>query len=180
MTDGRSQVNFTVDGSAKELAKDKLEHGELSERLRRTVEEIAFGEEISQRSKLEERLDALQDRRDELRSDRERIDAELDEVTSKIERVESRLDELQTREDEYEVALEMLEDQLADGTHVFPGHGQVQKAAHVGECDPQDVISDLQDRNPSIPEHAFMDRMSAPQEWNGTHGQTSEKSEGEL
>lgn len=172
MTDGRSQVNFTVDDSAKSLAKEKLEHGELSQQLRRKVEEIAFGEEISQRSKLEERLDTLQDRRDELKSDREAINAELEEVENKIDRVESRLDELETREDEYHVALEMLEDQLMDGTHVFPGHGQVQKAAHVGECDPQDVIDDLQDRNPSVPSYAFMDKMAAPQEWTGSHEQS--------
>ena len=165
MTD--AQINFTVDDNAKELAKNKLEHGELSKRLREAVEEIAFGEELSRRSKLEERLDSLQDKRDELETEREQITAELEEVTSKIERVSDRLDDLQTQEDEYQGALEMLEDQLADGRNVFVGHGQVEKAAHIGEKEPEGVIDDLKDRNPSIPDHAFMQQMSTPKDWNG-------------
>lgn len=167
----QTRIIFNIDEDTKELVQNKLEHGELSKLLRQEVEEIAFGEEVSKRSKLEKRLDGLRDRRDELQSEQDRIAAELKEVESKIDRIESRLDELESREDNYEVALEMLEDQLADGAHIFPQHGQVQKAAHIAEIEPEDVITDLKDRNPSVPEYAFMDRLSAPQEWTGTHDQ---------
>lgn len=163
-----SQINFTVDEDAKELAKERLDHGELSNQLRQTIREIAFGEDISKRAKLQDRLDNLKDRRDELKRQKEEIESELDEITSKIERVDNRLSELETKEDAYQGALEMLEDQLMSGTHIDPNHGQVKKAAHLGEKEPDDVIQDLKERNPSVPEYAFVEYRTAQSEYGET------------
>lgn len=168
--DDLAQFNFRVDSDAKQLAKEKLDHGELSERLRQTVQELAFGEEISKRSQLETRLNRVDDRLDDLRREKEEIEAKISAEESKRDRIEDRLDDLQSRETEYTAALEMLEDQLFDGAHLDPGHGQVKKAAYLGDKQPEDVINDLQERNPSVPDHAFIPYNKAKQKgktWNG-------------
>jgi len=164
------QINFTIDGDAKELAKNQLEYGELSERLRETVRAIAFGEEVSQHQKLKKRLEGLRDSKDELRAEKREIEAKIEDVEQKISRVEERVDKLDRREDQYTASLEMLEDQLMSGVHVFPEHGQVMKAAKIGEKEPEDVIEDLQDRNPSVPEHAFKSKMDTSRTWTGVTG----------
>lgn len=167
MSDRDSQINFTIEREAKELAKDRLEHGELSTILRRRVHEVAFGEEVSRHTRLEQRLASLRDRKDELRSERRGIEAAIEDVEQKITRVEEQMGQLDKREDRYEAALEMLEETIYGGTRVDPGHGQVEKAAKIGQCDPSDVIDDLQERNPSVPEHAFVQSMHSDREWPG-------------
>jgi len=168
------QINFTIDGDAKELAKNHLEHGELSERLRETVRAIAFGEEVSQHQKLKKRLENLRDTKDDLRAEKRELEAKIEDVEQKISRVEERVDKLDRREDQYSASLEMLEDQLMSGAHVFPGHGQVMKAAKMGEKEPEDVIDDLKERNPSVPDYAFKSKMDTSRNWNGaTSGQTA-------
>lgn len=168
--DDLAQFNFRVDSDAKQLAKEKLDHGELSERLRQTVQELAFGEELSKRSQLETRLDRTEDRLDDLRSEKEEIEAKIDAEESKRERIEERLQELESRETEYETALEMLEDQLFDGVHLDEGHGQVQKAAYLGDKEPEDVIDDLKERNPSVPDYAFIPYNQAKRQGDTWHG----------
>jgi chromosome segregation ATPase len=161
------QINFSVDQDAKELAKGKLEHGELSEALRETVRSIAFGEEVGKHEKIKARLLSLRDTKDELRSEKRELEANIEDVEQKIARVEERLDKLDRKEDKYEASLEMLEDQLMTGTHIFPDHGQVVKAAMLGEKEPEDVINDLQERNPSVPHYAFESKMDTRENWSG-------------
>lgn len=178
MSKGEAQVNVTVPEAMKELAKEKLEHGGLSRLVREQLREVAYGEELSRRARLEERLERHQDRRSELKREKEEIVAEIDELEEKMERDRSRLSDLQSKEDEYQGALEMLEDQLVEGTHIFPEHGQVKKAAHLGEKDPDSVIDDLRERNPSVPEYAFVELLEARskygEEWNGVVGEPAD------
>lgn len=162
-----AQINFKIDGDAKELAKEKLDHGELSRRLRETVEQIAFGEEVSKHTQLQQRLRTLREKKDDLRAERRELDAELETIEQEITRVEEQLSELDKREDKYEAALEMLEETLAEGGRVYPEHGQVVRAARLGDVDEDQVIADLQERNPSVPEHAFVDAMASDAEWHG-------------
>jgi len=171
----KSQINFTVDEDAKELAKEKLAYGELSTELRETIHRIAFGEEISKRERSRKRLAELRDHKDELRAEKREIEAEVEETEQKIARIEERLDDMERREDKYEASIEMLEQTLYDGGHVFRDHGQVIKAAKLGGKEPEDVMEELQDRNPSVPEHAFMPKMHAPREWDGLKGGSSSR-----
>lgn len=166
MTD-RSQVNFTVDRDAKELAKEKLDHGELSTELRETVQRIAFGEEISKRERAHKRLAELREQKDELRAQKREVEAEIEEVEGDIARLEERLDSMERREDKYEATLELLEETLYAGGRVFEEHGQVMKAAKIGGVDVEDVIDELKERNPSIPDHAYTQKMHDPREWTG-------------
>jgi len=56
MSRDKAQINFTVEKDAKDLAKEKLEYGELSTELRETIQRIAFGEEISKREQSRKKL----------------------------------------------------------------------------------------------------------------------------
>lgn len=167
MSDGKSQVNFTVDENAKELAKEKLDHGELSAKLREAIHRVAYGEEISKRERLDRQLADIRDEKDSLRAQIRELQAELEEVESKEARIEERLDGMERREDKYEATLEMLEETLFAGGRVFEDHGQVVKAAKIGGKEPKDVIEELQERNPSIPDHAYAQKLHTNKEWTG-------------
>lgn len=164
------QINFQVSSDAKALARDELNHGELSERLRELVNKIAFGEEVSEREQLERHRDELRQRKDKIRAEIRRKQADLDEIEQELTRIEERMDHLDTREDEYESKLEMLEQHLADGGHVFPDYNPVANAANAGGVGPEDVIEVLKERNPDIPEHAFQPGYKANDRWRGFKG----------
>ena len=167
MSEAKDQINFTVEKNAKDLAKEKLDHGELSTELRQTIHRLAYGEEISKRERLHKRLAELRDSKDELRAEKREIEAEIEEIEGEIKRIEERLDGMERREEKYEGTLEILEETLYAGGRVFEDHGQVMKAAKIGGKQPADVIEQLQERNPSVPDHAFVQKMHTNKEWRG-------------
>jgi len=167
MTNDKSQINFEVDRDAKELAKDKLDYGELSTELRETIHRIAFGDEISKRERAHKRLAELREEKDSIRGTIRQKQTELEEVEDEIARLEERIDNLERREDKYEATLEMLEEILYAGQRVFKEHGQVMKAAKVGGVDAEDVLEELKERNPQIPDHAFQQAMHSSKKWRG-------------
>ena len=167
MTGGKDQINFTVEQNAKDLAKEKLDHGELSTELRETIHRIAYGEEISKRERLHKRLADLREDKDSLRAEKRELEAEIEEVEGKIARIEERLDGMERQEDKYEATLEMLEETLYAGGRVFEEHGQVMKAAKIGGKEPADVIDELKERNAAIPDHAFVQKMHTNKDWTG-------------
>jgi len=63
--------------------------------------------------------------------------------------------------------MEMLEQQLYDGTHIFKEHGAVQKAAGLAGTQPEKVIQELKERNPGVPDYAFESMMHAERTWEG-------------
>lgn len=164
--DDTKRATFLVDESSYEEAKGKLDHGELSEELRQTVDRIAHGADVAQETRLTDRLQTLrEDRRDAERKIREWQD-ERDELDRKIERVESRLDELREQDGEYDGVLAMLEADLADGVRVMEGTDKVKRAARIGDCTPAAVIDDLKERNPNTPDVAFRQaRAGEPGNW---------------
>ena len=167
MGDGQAQVNFTVEANAKELAKEKLDHGELSTELRETIHRVAYGEEISKRERLHKQLADIRDEKDSKRAQIRELQAEVEELESKEARVENRLEGMERREDKYDATLELLEETLYAGGRVFEDHGQVMKAAKIGGKEPADVIEELQERNPSVPDHAFVQKLHTNKEWTG-------------
>lgn len=167
MSQGKDQINFTVETNAKDLAKEKLKHGELSTELRETIHRIAYGEEISKRERLHKRLAERREEKDNLRAQKRELEAELEEVEGDIARIEERLDGMERQEDKYDATLEMLEETLHAGGRVFEEHGQVMKAAKIGGKEPADVVDELQERNPAIPDHAFKQKMHTNKQWDG-------------
>jgi len=155
MSDDRKQVNFTAPRSTVESAQQKLEHGEMSEELRATLDRIAHGADVAEETRLTDRLEELRGNRRDLRDERDRIESELEENERDIERVERRLDELRETNGEYDGVLAMLESDLHDGVRLMAGSEKVQRAATIGDCSPADVIDDIRDRNPDVPDMAF-------------------------
>jgi predicted nuclease with TOPRIM domain len=156
MTDDKTRVNAKIDKDVYETAKAKLDHGGISREIRKTFQRIAHGAEVSEREQIKDRRKEWRDDRRELKHERQAINNQLDELEVKIERAENRLDDLRDKQGEYEGALQMIEDGMHEhGERVFPGHKKIQRAAELGECDAEDVISDLQERNPDLPDEQF-------------------------
>jgi chromosome segregation ATPase len=153
--DTTKRVTFLVPEQSWEEAQDKTDHGEMSERLRDTVNRVAHGADVAEEARLNDRLKTLREDRRELRQERDNIEQELEEVNRKIERVETRLEELREQDGEYDGVLAMLETDLSDGARVMQNTPKVKKAAKIGDCEPQDVIADLKERNPDVPDMAF-------------------------
>jgi len=156
-----AQINVTVPRETKEIAKRKLEHGGLTRVVRDALTRVAHGEDVSEREKVTDKLRQLRDTKREKISKRNQLDDEIAELEVKIERAENRLDELDDKQGEYEGTLKMIEQKMHDdGMHVFPGHGMIDEAASIGGCSPEDVIDDLRERNPDLPDHRFEEKNS--------------------
>lgn len=156
MSENVEQINVEVPATTKELAMRELEHGGLTRVVRETLERVAHGEQSTEIERVKDQLSDLRDTRQDLQKERNAIDDKLDDVERKIERAESRLDELRDKEGEYDGALQMVEERMhSDGMRVFPEHAKIQDAASVGDCSPEDVIDDLRERNPELPDTQF-------------------------
>jgi len=160
------QVGFEVEVDAWETAKRKSEWGEMSQELRKTVHEKAYGTEVTERKR-------LQDKRDSKRSEVQTIDAEINRLENKrgeiqrdIQRIDSRLDVLMEQDGEYDGFLQALESDLKDGQRFDAGHGKIERAADLGDCEPSDVIDALKERNPAVPDVAFrLPKAHEPPNW---------------
>ena len=177
MTDENTEtarVVADVPADVKETAKEKLPFGGISEEIQNTLERIAYGEELGQRSRLERRREAL---RSELRDARERrrdIDAEIATLEDRINGVDDKLSSLTSREDKFEAKIEELEAMLRqDGTRLDPDHAAVKRAAETGGVEPEGVVETLKERNPDVPTYAFEDGLHDRNTWDGLDSDTA-------
>ena len=167
MTQHDKQVLFKANSETVELAKDKLEHGEMSELLRETLNRVAHGADVAEETRLKDALEAIREDKRELRQERDNIERQLEEKSREEERIEQRLDALREQEGEYDGVLAMLEEDLHEGVRIMKGSDKVKRAAAIGDCKPQDVIADLKERNPDVPEKAYRkSRSDEPPKWN--------------
>jgi len=151
-----------VDESALKMAKKECEHGEFSKELRRTVQRLAYGAETSRREQVKEQLADLRDERDEVREERRRKEQQERKLDKKIERKEQELSDLQDTDAEYQGMLESIEADLYQGVRIWEDTTTVKTAANKTGQTPEDVVEDLRERNPDVPDRAF--RKSEPQE----------------
>lgn len=161
------RCSFRSPETLRDAAKREADHGQLSEEFRAVLQRIAYGEEVQHQEALRKELRKVRDEIDD-------IDAQLRDLRSKKEaaqRREARLEEqvqhTDSRKQKYEGQLESLESLLLDGTHIAPDNPIVKKAAGLMKISPEDVITDLRERNPAVPDHAFVPYQEADQEWNG-------------
>lgn len=163
------QVAFTVEEAVHQQAKEKLDHGEMSEILRDAIHEAAFGTRTTERQRVKDRLKDLREKKRRKQREKRNLEQEIDETERKIERCEERLDQLQEQDGEFDGALELLESRLREGTRVFVGYGQVEQAAELGQCTQEEVIEALKERNPEIPDLAFRKpKPNEPTNWDST------------
>lgn len=153
--DNRQLVTFKVEEETYEIAKGKLDHGQMSDELRTALNRIAYGTKTTKREQLREELETLRSDKRELDKKIDKLRQERSEKERKIERVEDKLETIRDMEGEYNGALEMLESRLHEGQRIYPEMDGVERAATVGDKTKSDVIGDLKERNPDVPDFAF-------------------------
>ena len=164
------QVNHLVPKSDKNQAQRNAdEWGELSEAVRAVYRLYARRGNFGDIGELEVQLLKA-------KHDRERIQEQIDELTSQLSTIKSReehleeeIEEAKVRGNEYEDLLEDIEAEIRDGVSVFPDHGRIKEAAKMSGKSAGDVISDLRDRNPDLPDAAFTERRKSDEAWTGTN-----------
>lgn len=167
------QVSHLVPKSVKEQAHANSEYGELSEAVRDAYRVIAYGDAYAGPARLRQELEKL-------RNDRERTESELDDLRDRLDvldqreaELERRIDEAEARETSFDDAIDSLEADLRDGMAVFPDHGRVQSLVAGSEYTADDIIAELRERNPSLPEAAFkpQDSVAPTARWAGIDGE---------
>lgn len=149
------QVNHLVPADVKERAKEHAEYGELSEAVRDVYRIYASAGGSGTLAQLEIKLRKT---RREKESIQERIDAlneELTEVKKREAELQAEIRNYQRESTEYERLLCELDELLVDGAAVFESHAKVQNAASVGGVSTTEVIDDLRERNPDLPDSRF-------------------------
>lgn len=150
-----TQTGFQVPEEDLEKAKRRAEFGELSEELRKTVRRLAYGREKTRREELK---DELEEEREEDRRIQREINAlkeEQQDVQRNIRDLENQLDDIRDSEAEYEGMLEAISSDLREGTRVTPDATKIEKAAEAGGKTTGEVMNDLRERNPEVPECAY-------------------------
>lgn len=159
-------VTVRVTEDLKNDAKENTEHGEISKELRDVLRRLAYGKSSieSRREKIKWKLRRKRDLIDEKRRERRRIDAEIDSLESEAARLEAELSEMEERSDAKSVLIDQLDHQLNQGERVTP--------EKIGDqFDADEIISELMNRNPDVPDAAF--RSPNPGEpWNWKAAET--------
>lgn len=169
MSDDQVQVSHLVPEQLRDDAKANAEHGELSEAVRQVYRIVAYGEDRESVGRLKLELEQARLKQKKLDEQREQIAEEIETATERIDSLESRIDDAETRDDRYVRKLESLEASVREGFRVFAEHADVKEAAKMNGTDPTQVISDLQERNPELPDEAFEPKMESDVAWEGTH-----------
>lgn len=151
----RKQATFNVDREVWEAALEQLEHGEMSERLRQFVEQIAFGAEVNERKRLMQQMEHLRSERSELEGRIANMQRMRDNHERKISNIEQRLSQLDDRVGKFEGAVETIEELLFAGGRITVDNPQVERAAIIGEVTEEEVIETIRNRNPEVPDIAY-------------------------
>lgn len=150
------QINVKVPKQTKEVAKQKLEHGGITRVVRERLNRVAHGGNVNDFERVRDNLTKLRDERRELLSQRENIESQLEQLERKIERAERELEQLEDKKGEYEGMLKTIEEIMREnGITIDPGNGHVKTAAEAGNCEPIDVVKDLEERNQDINNDRF-------------------------
>jgi predicted nuclease with TOPRIM domain len=120
----------------------------VRELFRRKAYGAAGTEQNTQLEQTRAELESVRDRIDELRRERRRIDAEMESQESRATRLEERVEKLEEKHESFETTVNTLEAILLDGGRIFPERID-------DDVDAERLISELKDRNPDVPDHAF-------------------------
>lgn len=164
-TDKDETVRYNVQmrRQLREDAKRNTERGELAEDVRNLFRRRAYGHageaDNSELERARAELEEVRDRLDDLRRERRQIDAEIESQESRATRLEERITRLEEQDGKFETVVETLESILLDGGRIFPERVD-------DDLDAGEVIDELKDRNPHVPEHAFdLARPGEPTDW---------------
>lgn len=136
---------------------ENADHGELSEAVRDVYRMYATAGGAETLAQLEVRLRRTRRERESIESRIESLQDELAEVRERETELQEEIREYEQETTEYERLMGEMSAMLRDGKSVFPTHGKVKTAASVKGCGVDEVVSELKDRNPDIPEEQFQE-----------------------
>lgn len=154
--DNTKRWGVEINAELHEALDKTLEHGERSEILRNVARELVTGDFDAYTIndiKIAMKDSELEDAREEVRMAQarvERLESERDKLINDREQIE-------TDEDRYDGALWSLEQQFRGGEvgHITPKSGEVRSISSEFDISRSEVVDELRDRNPDIPEKAF-------------------------
>jgi chromosome segregation ATPase len=161
------QVSHLVPESLREDAQDNAEYGELSDAVRQAYRIVAYGDDYENTQRLKQRLERAKNEYQRLVEEEDRLEEQKDETEDRIRQLREQLEAAESKEEQYEELLVDLETQVYNGSHVFPRHADVEEAAEISGQSPEEVIEDLKERNPEVPDDAFKPAHKAEFEWTG-------------
>ena len=160
------RVTHLVPRSDREAAAANTAHGEPTQAVRDVYRFLARGFPLE---------DAVgMTRIERVRRVRERMESEVESMTDEIAELESReaalrerVEHAADRREKFEARMDELETNLRDGMNVFPDHSLVESTASVSDLTPSEVIGLLRERNPDVPDHAFVKVTESSHAWRG-------------
>lgn len=162
------QVSHLVPESVREDAQKNSGHGDLSDAVRMAYRTVAYGDDYQNTARLKQRLERAKNEYRRLVEEKDAIEAEMEDAEDRIRTLREQLEKAEEADERFEEKMQELESKLHSGTHIFPNHGDVIEAAEAGGVAEAEVIEELQERNPDVPEDAFKPASEAEFEWMGT------------
>lgn len=165
--DDHVRVGHRVPKHVRDAAQASTEHGELSEMVRSLYRRVGHGDAEGGADSVAIELERVRAKKDDLRDEIKTLQTELQTLEQQETRLEEKLTKHRSRQDKYEGHLESLEQQLRDGTRVFGELPSVKRAASTVGKSEEEVVYDLKDRNPDVPDHAFESGLHSTETWEG-------------
>lgn len=164
-TDETKRIVVEVAAEKKAVLDELFGHGELTATYRDMTDRIIEMEGYDRQTVYDARIEQKQQELAHLREQRDGLDNAIDAITDEIHDLRSQRENVLTTEDEYRGALKAVEHDLrrlpddrddhAALRCVWPTHPRIETLADEYGRQPEDVHSDLRDRNPDVPDHAF-------------------------
>lgn len=165
----KKRVVAEVDEDAKEILDEKLAHGELSELIRDVVNTVAFGDGWDRRTVLDRRIEAKREDIEALRAKRRDINAKIETAENDLKTLQQKRERIETKDEQYAGALWSFEQSFRAGEvgHIYPKHSRIHQLAEEYNKDREDVFDELRERNPDVPDHAFVEVGKADWKFTG-------------
>jgi len=162
MVDDWEQFKVRLDSDLKRLV-------DADTRTNKELTHVALWREFGgeRQAALDIQIEHKEEREEMVRSQIKDLQEELQQILEEKEALLSKKEKMQEEQNAYEEHLEELEEFLLQGRHLDPTNPRVKNAASIGDVDPTEVIKELKERNPDVPDHAFVDGLHADESWNG-------------
>lgn len=158
-----------VDAEVHENLKEKLDHGEISELLRRVAETVAYGGTGDKRTIFDERIEMKREELDTKRYERKIVDTDIDRLEQELRELERKREQVETKEEQFMGEIKGIERRLRAGELpcVFTDHAEIANLKNEYGRSKESIIDLLRERNPDVPEYAFVDNLRDQRAFSG-------------
>lgn len=158
--DEMEQVNHLVPSGTKARASESADWGELSEAVRSVYEAFARTGGDADVVRLQAELQRVQSHLSSLDEQIASLESEREAMKEREDELVRQLDKAESDADEYIDLINQLLDSLDSGESVWPSHAIVQEAATLNGSSPDEVIDELRDERPHLPDDRFTEGSS--------------------